>query len=64
LRADLGALATVVDAAFRTTPHEAKACLFRVLRPEGRADRLDSFHKSITANGQKLDRDDDGSFSS
>jgi hypothetical protein len=43
-RVDPNVLATVVDAAFMTTPHEAKARLFRVLRPEGRANGLDSFH--------------------
>jgi hypothetical protein len=46
-----------------TTAHEAKARLFRVLRPEGRADRLDSFDNPITASGQKLDRNDNASSS-
>ncbi len=44
LRVDPRALATVIDAVFVTTPPEAKARLFRVLRPEGRANGFDSFH--------------------
>jgi hypothetical protein len=49
LRVDPCTLATVVDAAFMTTPHEAKARLFRVLRPEGRADGLNSFQTTHAA---------------
>jgi hypothetical protein len=40
-----------------TASHEAKARLFRVLRPEGRADGLDSFHAT---NSAYATRDADG----